>query len=1498
MADDTTPAAAPAPRPAPPLPSGFRPVETPAAPAPRPAPPLPSGFRPVESEARRLVEGDSFLSRTADRVAGAVDVATDIGEGILSGGVNFVQGIAELPAIGFDAAFDTNTARAVTDFFEPARDFVQPEGTAGRVAADLTTFGAAFIPLAGWLSRASQSARLAKAGKAAQRTVAGKGPLSSFMRSADNFGSSSTGQRLLSTRFGQYGTTALATGAFTALVSPDGRATLSDSFDAFPEVLKTEADTGLQGREEALRRVRNRLRQGAEDAIISGAFDTTLSALGAGARQLAQVPQVAAAANTFNSALAQSGAAVTRRFPKAVAVAQEYFTPSGGAEPRLFAETEDAKSVIRTAQSEAQTAADDYTSALNDVMKAVDLSTKNRLQSRQFYGEVNRYLEGASDTLPSITDTTLRKKVTDSLDRMITVNNNHIDRLMFQMESVAKNPALDETQRQRMAQEAFDVLKQTRSAQGTHLRRAFEIHTNPVKFYKNLDLTSPLAKKAQQEVAQNLAAMEGRDALDEAVQQRAKNIVFNSLGLGDLAVTKGVSEERLVKEALDRAIKANRGEGKLGSLIAKDRAEFVTDKSLFTPQEETLTKSPALRELLGEVADPIERFVRTTEDVTRAFVAEEFYTALPRLNLERNLMDGLADLNAGLRPAVISAPDLRAMTDEQYAEAILPFSREAAQINADEARLMPGLDTAPRPTVDRLTKEKLVERYEQRLTEKFGYIKLGEADATDVFGGLYGSASGKYVSPETYRAITQPLRLQHGVLSEVLGTLSGLRNFTQKMSIVPNPAAQIRNIFGNLGFLAGNANLPTGANVTDLLYTFVANTKELDDAGLQRLAKKLELSGVAESNLVLQALKDYQNAADDLTFSGKMNELLNSAEGVIPFMRAFEALYSNTDTFFKGASLLAEEGKIANALSRAKVGEYNPDLLQSFITNGLLVRPYSQTIGRELSPIELMAAEVVKDTMPIYNRVVKAVRVLDAIPVVGNFTSFAAENIRNSIGTVMRGIREAGYEAGPVLRQRIGDQAANTLEQEIRAIGIQRLMGYTTMAYVIPKTLVKMSMQATNTSPEQMAALYEMNPDYLDGHDLVILENNREDGYIDYVDLSYVMPYAFMTDAAQAAIREFQEKGRADASTLSSATQGVWRGFQMFADPFAAETLFYERLRNVMPAEFLFGRGGVSATGAEIYGPNQSMADKALASFNHLMAGLTPNVATMLVEEQNGELREGRLLRAYTGTPDRQGETTNPSKEIARLVTGFTPMRLNMRTDARYKGSEYLPLRTDSLTRALRGLKDAAATPESVVADWEAYLDELYRAQSSLYRSVEAMRTLGMNDSEIRYALVNQAGLGRAEAGGIIDGRFSPGIPSVETAANIRDQLNREGRTRLLEEIDFGRLNDMSAARKDEPLRTAPEQRPEVLGPRPSRAPTAAPPLPPGFSPVAPSRQPLPAPPLPPGFRPLAPAPTMAPPMPQGFAPQRQGAVNPALLGETPAEQAANAQIAQRTGQA
>ena len=1449
---------------------------------------------------RFMPEDDgTFLSRTADRVAGAVDTATDIGEGILSGGLSFVEGVAQLPAIGFDAAFDTNTSRAVSNFFEPIQDFVAPETTAGRVTADLTAFGATFIPFAGWLSRASRAAQLAKTGVAAPK-IAGKGPLSNFMRSADTFGRSSAGQRLLSTRRGLIGTTAAATGAFGVLTSPDGRATLSDSFEALPSALRTEADTGLLGREEAGRLFRNRVRQGIEDSILSGVFDTALSALGAGARQIASVPQVAAAANSFNRGLAGAGETLAQRFPKTVSVAREYFTPTGGADPVLFEEAQTGKNIIRNSQREATSAAADYNRAFSDVLKAAGVSKKNKYAVRQLESDVDRYLDGLSDTLPSVTDDALRSNLMGKLDKMKDITTQHVDGLMAPLEAVVRNPALDDSVRQGAARSAYEILDKSQKSQAMYRRRAFERYTDPVRFYKNLDLASPLAKEVQQEAARNIAAVEGLDALSAEVQERAKSVVLDALGLGRKISTKNVPEEQLVREALADAKAANVGKGRLGALVAKERVEFVTDGSLFIAREEALDNSPKLRQLLGEVTDPVERFIRTIEDVSRATVAENFYAGLPGLGVERNLMDAMTEFNAGGRPAVVTLPDLS--PSGMYDEAMQPFQREANRINQERAlrsRVMgPGVATG-RESFEKLSAQDVANDYISRLKSNGNYVPLGEASSTDVFGGIYGSASGKLVSPETYAAITQPLRLPHGLFSEVLGTFSFLRNVTQKMMIVPNVGAQVRAFLGNTGMLAGNANLPSGGDVTDVLYSMVATTKELDDAGLQRLARKTALTGVGESNLVLQALDQYRKAADDLTFSGWLNRAFDKAETSTKFMKGFEAVYSSTDTLFKAVALLSEERKILDAIATVPgLTQFDPLLIEAFRRNKLLVRPASQMTD-DLDPAEFMAAEVVRDTMPIYDLVVKAARAIDAIPVVGTFTSFAAENIRNSVGTVLRGTREAAFEAGPDLRRAYGDVYMDRLEQHIRGEGIKRLMGYSAMAYIIPKTLVKMSMQATGTTQEQMNALYEANPDFLDGHDLVVIENNRDDKYIDFVDLSYVMPYAFMTDAAQAAIREYQEKGRADASTVSSVVQGMFRGFQMYIEPFASETLFFERFRNVMPVEgTLIGRGGVTATGAEIYGPNESAPSTAAAIFNHLIFGFVPNVATMLVEERNGDLREGRLWRAYTGTPDAAGETTNPSKEFARLVTGFTPMRLNLRTDPQFMASEYLPLRTDSRTRAIRAIKDAAATPESVASGWQAYLDELYSAQSNLYRRAEALRTLGMTDSEILYAFT-EGGMGQAEANGVIDGRFTPNIASAETAAEIQNQLNREGRTRLLSEIDFDRLNDMTSERIDEPLRTAPESRPQVLGPRSSPAapqPQGNPFMQPRFAP-APAPAPAPDPVQIPQGNPFM-QPRFAPAPATGFVPQRQGAVNPALLGDNPSDQAANAAIAARTGQA
>ena len=124
------------------------------------------------------------------------------------------------------------------------------------------------------MGRASQVARGASKAKAKSK----------FFQAADKFGASDTGKKLVGTRAGLIGTTALAAGGYEALVTPDGRPTISDSFDSAPDFLKTEDTLALGGSDLAATRLLNKGRRGFEGGLASLTFDVGLPLIGAGAR--------------------------------------------------------------------------------------------------------------------------------------------------------------------------------------------------------------------------------------------------------------------------------------------------------------------------------------------------------------------------------------------------------------------------------------------------------------------------------------------------------------------------------------------------------------------------------------------------------------------------------------------------------------------------------------------------------------------------------------------------------------------------------------------------------------------------------------------------------------------------------------------------------------------------------------------------------------------------------------------------------------------------------------------------------------------------------------------------------------------------------------------------------------------------------------------------------------------------------------------------------------
>ena len=185
----------------------------------------------------------------------------EFGEGIVSGLISIPQGIAELGASVIDLAADTNLSKSVTESADELREYlgVDPEGLAGKLTEGVVQFGIPGLGAASAVSKVSKLGKLAKAAKAKPGLIG--------MSKAQ--------------KVGLVGSQMAAAGIADAAVSTDGITTIGDFFEGgFTETDKT---VGLDGRDEAVRRLTNKFKLGIESTAVVGSlpvvFKTTKEAL-------------------------------------------------------------------------------------------------------------------------------------------------------------------------------------------------------------------------------------------------------------------------------------------------------------------------------------------------------------------------------------------------------------------------------------------------------------------------------------------------------------------------------------------------------------------------------------------------------------------------------------------------------------------------------------------------------------------------------------------------------------------------------------------------------------------------------------------------------------------------------------------------------------------------------------------------------------------------------------------------------------------------------------------------------------------------------------------------------------------------------------------------------------------------------------------------------------------------------------------------------------------
>jgi|TARA_R100001480_G_scaffold1424_5_gene4336 hypothetical protein len=738
-------------------------------------------------------------------------------------------------------------------------------------------------------------------------------------------------------------------------------------------------------------------------------------------------------------------------------------------------------------------------------------------------------------------------------------------------------------------------------------------------------------------------------------------------------------------------------------------------------------------------------------------------------------------------------------------------------------------------------------------SQKAGYRELGKG---------FGSLEGSFASKRIHNDLTSRVIGDTGTMGNLSRALySGFlraKGASQASKTIYSPITQVRNVTSAGLFATMQGNVGAGANLFDSVGLVWNNiNKRVDKADyfqkLQRLGVVGTQAQVREiDRLISEGLGGTRSAEIDVlglpssgsfadTFKrGKMGSFLT---GVGTKARNF---YQGGDDIWKVYNFEFEKNKILKAFgSEAEV---------------------RAAFGKSSDEY---AADIVKNTVPNYERVPEIIKSLRKLPV-GNFIAFPAEIIRTSANTLKQALDELAFKATDDMIQKFGREKAEQIAKARNEIGMRRLMGSTTTMFVAPLTIQKMAMDLTGIDniEEQMEAIRETAAPWQKNSRLIptSVKDGRVTGYIDY---SYTNPYDYLQRPFLAVLNAVNRGEDMGSDTSKIASDAILGAVKEIFDPFASESIVTERIVDTTL------RNGRTQTGAKVYREEDTVGDKAMKSFFHVADSFVPGAVPVTLKGMRKETQEpgmepGRFARSLmSDTTDPNGNERRVAQEVFRAFTGITENEVKPENIMMYRGYEYgRALQSTSQIFNTAVSTRSQLDPQNAIDTYRAANEARFRVMNEMFYVIENMRKLGISDSEIRRTLRKNK---VANASDLLRGKFVPFVPSREIKKKVRENDNR---------LPRAELNAIRREFRQRKLGVQPEAETQELETRtfvPKPVAAAAPP-PPAVAQagVAPAQM-------------AAPAPTSRP--------QDAGGIMSFLSGGNPIDAIKNLQIFQRTQQ-
>jgi hypothetical protein len=606
--------------------------------------------------------------------------------------------------------------------------------------------------------------------------------------------------------------------------------------------------------------------------------------------------------------------------------------------------------------------------------------------------------------------------------------------------------------------------------------------------------------------------------------------------------------------------------------------------------------------------------------------------------------------------------------------------------------------------------------------------------AVNPLQGMYTSkaiAEGLGDSSKAFKYLFEPREGATGV--EQLGTwmyrnlILAPKGAAQVAKTILSPVTHFRNLFSATGFSASNGIFFENPKVVANAFkeAFGALQFGKTTAAQNETYQKLLRLGVVNSQV---QLGDIKNLLKDVRFGDNMNldkplasmgrKLFGlGARGAKKFMKGAEDLYTAEDDLFKITNYAVERSRLKNAYIKA---------------------------GREFTEefLDEEAANIVRNTVPNYAYVSDTVRALRRLPL-GTFMSFPSEILRTTTNIAQRAIKE------------IQDPA-------LRAIGMKRLVGLTTVLGVAPYAFQKGFQSLYDITNEELDAMKRYLPEWSKNSTILPIRD-EETNQLKYVDFSHGNAYDTAIRPITTLLNNVQEGITDEKVLMNGVLKGMYQAAGELASPFISEAIYTQALVD------LTLRGGRTREGQQIWTETQLETEPGQVianSIKHLAEAMMPFSYPTLT----------RIYQAALDKPSKRGEFFELPDELAGFV-GFRAVKLDPIKSMGFKLADYQRGIREARRLFTGGdeglLKGGPKTPKQVLDRFIAANKAKFIVQQNLRKDLKAAQILGTNRRKLQTEFEERQ-LGETYTD-LNRGLFEPYEPSENIENEFKQISNRLG---------------------------------------------------------------------------------------------------------------------------